>query len=208
MWGCDWEKIQDNDSGFYYKYAPEYTLTSEEDNRDGYEYYMFGQIDSRPNWWLITLRYHQTAIGQYLGISLDGGRGFAVAPCRAYDLLDFGISAVGFYLRDDLSYHVLHFFHTRETVEEFTYIRHFRAVLIFASKMEYQKFLDYVNSNLHRYKSLYAKQGDTMMPHFPDLKGYVMEHFRKEYRDALLMKQMLEEFRTRTIQIEFPEEVE
>ena len=75
---------------------------------------MFGQIDSSPSWWLITLRYHQTAIGQYLGISLDGGRGFAVAPCRAYDLMDFGISSVGFYLRDDLHYRVLHFCHKKK----------------------------------------------------------------------------------------------
>jgi hypothetical protein len=90
----DWEHIQDNDSGYYYKYAPEYTLASEKDDRDGYEYYMFSQTDSHPSWWLITLRYHQTAIGQYLGISLDGGRAFVVAPRRASELLNFGIASV------------------------------------------------------------------------------------------------------------------
>ena len=192
----DWEQIQDNDMGFYYKYAPEYTLISENDDRNGYEYYMFGQIDSSPSWWLITLRYHQTAIGQYLGISLDGGRGFAVAPCRAYDLIDFGISSVGFYLRDDLHYRVLHFCHKKETVEELSYVNYFKAVLIFSSKIEYRQFLSYVKHNLDRYKSLYEQQDDAMMPHFPELKGYVMDHFRKEYRDALVMKKMLEEFRT------------
>lgn len=194
----DWEQIQGHDSGLYYKYAPEYTLISEKDDRDGYEYYMFGQIDSHPSWWMITLKYHQTAIGQYLGISLDGGRGFTVAPRRAYDLLDFGISSVGFYLRDDLSYRVLHFYHKRETVEELSYMNHFRVMLIFTSQVEYRQFLDYVKNNMTKYKSLYEQQSDTRMPVFPELKGYVMEHFRKEYRDALVMKKMLEEFRTGT----------
>lgn len=47
-----------------------------------------------------------------------------------------------------------------------------------------------------------------MMPHFHELKGYNMDHFRKEYRDALVMKQMLEEFRTGIIPRESPIEVE
>ena len=190
-----WERLYDNDSGFYYKYAPEYTLVSEIDNRDGYEYYLFGQVDSRPSWWLITLKYHQTAIGQYLGLSLDGGRAFVVAPHRMHDLLNFGISSVGYYLRNDLSYRVLQFCHKKETVEERSYINHFHAILIFASKIEYLNFLDYVKNNLARYKSLYKQQGDSMLPHFPELKNYIMDHFKKEYRDALVMKKMLEEFR-------------
>ncbi len=202
----DWEQIQDHDSGFYYKYAPEYTLISEKDDRDGYEYYMFGQIDSRPSWWLITLKYHQTAIGQYLGISLDGGRGFAVAPFRADDLLNYGISSVAFYQRDDLSYRTLRFYHKRETVEELSYINHFRAILIFSSRAEYRQFIDYVKNNLVRYKCLYEQQGDTMMPTFPELRGYNMDHFRKEYRDALVMKKMLEEFRTGILSEELSEE--
>lgn len=202
----DWEQIQDHDSGFYYKYAPEYTLISEKDDRNGYEYYMFGQIDSRPSWWSITLKYHQTAIGQYLGISLDGGRGFAVAPYRAYDLLDYGISNVAFYQRDDLSYRTLRFYHKRETVEELSYINHFRAVLIFASRAEYRQFVDYIKNNMDRYKSLYEKQGDTGIPIFPELKGYNMDHFKKQYRDALVMKKMLEEFRTGILSEDLSEE--
>ena len=70
----DWERMQDNDSGYFYKYFPEYTITSEKDeSRTGYEYYMFGQINTAPSWWLITLRYYQTAIEQLQGIALDGG---------------------------------------------------------------------------------------------------------------------------------------
>ena len=157
---------------------------------------------SHSSWWLITLRYHQTAIKQYLGISLDGGRAFAVAPRRAYELLNFGIASVGFYIKDDLRYRVLCFFHKKETSEELSYNNHFRAVLIFSSELEYNQFLDYVKQNLAKYKNLYEQQGDTMMPHFPVLSGYNMDHFKKEYRDALVMNKMLKEFRTGTLPID------
>lgn len=66
--------------------------TAEYDDRNGYEYYLFGQVDSHPSWHLITLKYHQTAIEQFLGISLDGGRCFVTAPLRAIELLEMGIS--------------------------------------------------------------------------------------------------------------------
>lgn len=45
-----------------------------------------------------------------------------------------------------------------------------------------------------------------MMPTFPELRGYNMDHFRKEYRDALVMKKMLEEFRTGILSEELSEE--
>ena len=53
-----------------------------------------------------------------------------------------------------------------------------------------------------KYKNLYEQQGDTMMPHFPVLSGYNMDHFKKEYRDALVMNKMLKEFRTGTLPID------
>jgi hypothetical protein len=151
-----------------------YTSISEKDDRRGYEYYLFGQVDSNPGWWLITLKYHQTSIGQYLGIALDGGRCFVAAPERSLDLLDEGISAYGFYIRDSLSFRVLQFYHKKETSEEYSYISHMQAVLIFQSQSEYANFTNYVKNNLERYKHLYDQQGDQQMPYFPEIKGYII----------------------------------
>lgn len=202
----DWELLQGDTTGYFFKYAPEYTIITEKDDRDGYEYYLFGQVDSRPSWSLITLKYHQTAIGQYLGISLDGGRAFVAAPSRSPELWDFGISCFAYYLRDDLSYRVLQFYHKKEVSEMYSFANHFRAILLFSSKAEYDQFIVYVKNNLVRYRALYEKQGDTSMPSFPELKGYVMDSFRKEFRDGLVLKQMFEEFRYGRGETEYEDE--
>lgn len=191
----EWEPIQDHDLGYFYKYAPEYTFTCESDDRDGYEYYLFGQVDTRPSWWLITLKYHQTAIAQYLGISLDGGRAFVVAPRRAYDLSD-DVSGFGYYLQDSLRYRLLQFYHKRETCEEYSYDTYMGSVVIFESKFEYEQFIRYVKVNMPRYQKLYSEQGEEGMPYFPNLDGYVMDAFKKEYRDAIIIKRMLREYRS------------
>lgn len=137
----DWERMQDNDSGYFYKYFPEYTITSEKDeSRTGYEYYMFGQINTAPSWWLITLRYYQTAIEQLQGIALDGGNVFVVAPMREYDLYRTSISPFGFYIWDDLRYRLLGFFHAKESAEEYPYTIYMKAITLFQSESEHTDF--------------------------------------------------------------------
>lgn len=140
----DWETIHGLDMGYFYKYAPEYTLICESDDRNGYEYYIFAQVDKRPSWWMITLKYHQTAIAQYLGIALDGARGFAVVPEMAFSLHD-EISGFGYYIRDDLRYRILQFYHKKETAEECSFNKHMNAVVTFQSTYEYKRFALYEN---------------------------------------------------------------
>ena len=188
--------MQDNDSGYFYKYFPEYTITSEKDeSRTGYEYYMFGQINTAPSWWLITLRYYQTAIEQLQGIALDGGNVFVVAPMREYDLYRTSISPFGFYIWDDLRYRLLGFFHAKESAEEYPYTIYMKAITLFQSESEHTDFLRYVQTHIGRYKELYAQQDDSELPPISDREGYNMEVFRKEYRDALVIQKMLSEFR-------------
>lgn len=190
----NWEQIQRCDGGYFYKYAPEYTLECEKDDRTGYEYYMFGQVDKTPSWWLITLRYHQTAVGQFLGVSLDGGRSFVVAPERAFDLYEMGISCIGFYT-NGLRLHLLEFYHEKETFEEYSYRNYMNVIVVFNSTYEHEQFMHYVRANQKRYEDIYAQIKESEHLNFPSLKGYNMEHFKKEYRDALVMNRMLDEFR-------------
>lgn len=192
----DWETIQDNDMGFFYKYSPEYTITCEKDeSTNGYEYYMFGQVNTTPSWWLVTLRYHQTAIEQFQGIALDGGRSFVVAPCRAYDLLNTGASSFGFYIQNDLRCRLLEFYHRKETSEEYSYQRYMRAIIVFRSEHEYKSFLNYVQTHVGEYHEISKRRGNTGLPPFPSLSGYDMEPFKKDYKDALVMCDMLSKFR-------------
>lgn len=192
----DWEYIQDNDMGYFYKFAPEYTITSERDEtRTGYEYYIFGQVNTTPSWWLITLKYHQTAIEQLLGLALDGGRSFVVAPSRAYDLYDLGVSAFGYYIQDSLSANLLDFFHDKETSEEYSYRDYLNAIVFFKSQNEQKEFFHYIRKNIKRFKELCSAQGEKGLPYFPEINGYIMDSFKKEYRDAIVIQAMLSEFR-------------
>lgn len=191
----DWEAIQDNDMGYFYKYAPEYTIICDKDSRNGYEYYLFSQINSNPSWWMITLKYHQTAIEKLLGIALDGGRCFVVAPYRAYDLFGTGISCFGFYICDDLKSRLLKFYHKKESVDACSYMQYMESIVVFQSKKEQLDFFDFLKNNTSHYYELCSTQGDKGLPYFHDIKGYNMGVFKKEYRDALVIQKMLAEFR-------------
>ena len=65
----------------YHKHFPEFTIEYDlEDDRVGYEYYLFNQTDTRPHWNEIRIHYHQTMLFSCGGISLDGGRYFTSVP--------------------------------------------------------------------------------------------------------------------------------
>ena len=179
---------------YFYKYAPEYTFSCEPDDRDGYEYYILGQLDTQPSWWMITLKYHQTAIAQFLGLALDGGRSFVIAPDRARDLMTHESLGVGFYIKSDLNHQLLEFFHCLETVDQYSYEIYMRAIIIFESKNEYERFICYVKANMSHYKELFSKQ-DVKFPTPQKLKGEYLNTLVQNYRDALVLKKMLEEFR-------------
>lgn len=196
----DWYSMQDQNMGYFYKYSPEYTITCEKDIcTDGYEYYIFGQVDTRPSWYLITLKYHQTSIELFQGLSLDGGRSFVIAPQRAYDLMDADISSIGFYICDDLRARLLEFYHCKDTSDEYAYRAYMRSMIVFRSEREHKQFIRYVKENKERYNVLYAQQGDKGLPHFPEIEGYIMDTFKNEYRDALVIQKMLTEFRNGTL---------
>ena len=80
-----WESSPlDFDNMKYYRKYPEYRIVSEKDDtRDGYEFYLFSQVDSHPHWYVTTLYYHQTPLETFLEIAMDGGRWSAVAPQRS-----------------------------------------------------------------------------------------------------------------------------
>ncbi|MCR3922022.1 MAG: ATP-binding protein, partial [Firmicutes bacterium] len=86
---ADWIDSSD-ESRMYYKYAPEFVIeqVSAADDRDGYEFYLFGQYDSRPHWYDINLYYHQTLLDSLGGTALDGGRYFTATPNTAGLSLD------------------------------------------------------------------------------------------------------------------------
>ena len=192
----EWDSIDDLDMAYYYRRAPEFTIACERDeDRTGYEYYSFGQMNSSFSWWRITLKYYQTAIKQFLGLTLDGGRIFVVAPCRAYELNHIGASAVAYYVHNDLRSRLLEFFHQKETADEFSYSIFLKAIIVFESENERNSFFDYINRNPIPYRELLAHVDDKELPCFPEIRGMNMDEYKKDYRDALVLQKLLIEYR-------------
>lgn len=197
----DWSASPiEHELSMFYKYSPEFVLRREYDEtRTGYEFYLFGQMDTSPRWYLVTLYYHQTALKQFIGASLDGGRCFVIAPNISgisFSELDAWDVNYRYYEKESLDYTLLCFFGQDKTFEyTYAYDCYMKCVLLFDSESERKQFEQYVECNESRYRELYSAQGDTGLPYFSDIEGYNMNAFKKDYCNALVMQKMLVEFR-------------
>lgn len=198
----DWENSPSQEDKKYYKYAPEYTIEhtfEPDDHRDGYEYYLFAQTDSRPHWCDIRICYHQTVLADMGGVILDGGRYFTATPNTD------GIS-LNRYAHWDVAYKYMIKGELNHLVHEFYYVddgdeaRHAHneyegCLLFFDSSNEHEEFKDFVRANWHR-KEEYAI--DIWIPHMEQINGYNMDAFKEQYRNVQILRRMLEKFRNIT----------
>lgn len=183
----------------FYKYSPEFIIREElDETRTGYEFYLFGQMDNRPRWYTVTLYYHQTALEQFTGAALDGGRCFVITPdISGVSFTSYSSWDVSFlyYIKDSLKHILLRFYYNNESSDYYYAFRRFsECFLLFNSESERLRFEAYIKQNENRYRELYSEQGDTGLPFFPDLEAYIMEEFKKDYRNALVLRKMLAEF--------------
>ena len=197
----NWAKSTINtDCVKYYIFSPEYVIKLEWDRaRTGYEFYFFGQMNHEPSWLIITLNYYQTTLDQFICASLDGGRCLVVAPSLSrvsFTRIDSWDVSYRYYEENSLEY-ILTQFLRDENDEEYMYAYYklMKCVLLFDSEIERKQFEEYVRQNESHYRDLYSAQGDTRLPYFPDIEGYNMDAFKTDYRNALAMQKMLEEFR-------------
>lgn len=193
-----WDSLDSEESHFY-KLAPEFTLRCEHDEeRRGYEYYVFGQIDSVPNWYHIYLYYHQTMIYHTIGISLDGGRYFTAVPnydsFHSYTERD----SIWFYsyVGGTLQFLLYDFYsHRCETEDSRMAQRTFlNCIPIFSSVDEKKSFLAYAMSNFRRDRKL--DTNSHFMPPFPASlpNGTNVDYFKRAYHDALVITDLYHEF--------------
>lgn len=194
-----WANSPASEDKKYYKYAPEFTIDhtyEPEDGRDGYEYYLFAQTDSRAHWSEIRICYHQTVLAELGGVILDGGRYFTATPDRD------GISLTEYH-NWDVPYRYMVKGNLNHLVHEFYYVddgdeaRHSHneyegCILIFEDEKEHQRFKIYVRKNWDR-KDEFVN--DIWIPHMEQLPGYNMDAFREEYLNVQILRRMLQEFR-------------
>lgn len=191
------------DMSKYYKFAPEFTITSESDeSRTGYEYYLFSQLDSRPHWYLVTLKYHQTPLEQFQGIGLDGGRCFVIAPNRAifsFDKYHKNLISYSFYVKTSHRYKLNTFFlRTEPPCENYQYESFCDFVLFFDTEEEQNDFQDFVTSHQNLFNEIYPKYESEKPIHYEQIKGYKEDAFLDNYRNVLTLKDMLSVFWMKT----------
>lgn len=162
------------------------------------EFYLFNQYDSHPRWYDINIYYHQTLLYSLGGVALDGGRCFTSTPRtdgislykESYQHWDISYK---YFVKGSIEYTV-HLFHiTDDMDEELTARQRFlECVLIFESEFERAKFNDFVIVNYDKYN---IDAFRNRLPYFPDLEGYNMDEFKKDYLQSQLLQQMLKDFR-------------
>ena len=196
----DWSNSPNGEMEKYFNLFPEYKITYDfaENSNYGHKVYLFNQTNSNPCWMEIELYYHETLLMQFRGISLDGGRYFT--PCPRID----GFSVGQYYDdkiyfdymdQDSFVYKLNEFFYRFDINDESIIARRkfFDIVLLFENEDERKKFKYYAFVKWEEYKEKYEK--DINVDHIPQFEIYTKDAFKQEYKNSMILKKMLDEYR-------------
>lgn len=178
----------------YYKTNPEYVIEIENDDRDGYEYYLFNQMDPRPHWSTIRLKYYNTVLIEYSGIALDGGRYFSIAPRKkiiSYNRNDF--ICFCYFTKDSLEYRVHEFYYRSKyegSDESIAHRQFMESILIFETGNQLNEFMRYVKPVFKEYSCTKRH----LVPHINLPSGYKDDAFQKDWTVFFKLSELYEQF--------------
>ena len=184
----DWNSI-DGQQSFYNLRFPEFRIETEcDNNRNGYEYYCFSQINSRPSWYKVFLKYQETIIDETLGISLDGGRFFTVVPNSLFSYRnEFFYAYIDGTLQNDLN----DFFLNMTIGTDYdSQLRWRECIPVFESKEEKVEFMEYL-------KRVEVKPDKRLEQLIPDQlqNGEEGQRYKVQYPMSIAIVKELEQFR-------------
>lgn len=196
----DWLDVPDDSSMTrqYYKYSPEYIIEyCECDDRNGYEYYLFSQRDSRPRWYNIYVKYHQTTLFSTIGVGLDGRRAFTNVPSTDFLFNDWRMErnvVLKYYIKGSKEMILYDFFGDYDNDEAmYARDRFEECILIFSSEAEKESFKEYAAS---KWSERQNYLNDVILPHMELPQDYCEDAFKEDYENAIVLKKMLDEYRT------------
>ncbi len=177
----------------YFKYHPEYTLEMEKDDRNGIEFYMLGTyvMELHPQWWMITLRYHQTILDQVLMLGLDGSRCIVAAPDHEYVHYSHNKWLfINCYVHDSITYKVhLHYCDLNDQCVWSAYDNFMRCIVEFENDDEKDQFVQYMEDHEREYDEYMLREYD--LPSTYGLpKEYSKDNLLLQYKQALAVKDM------------------
>lgn len=183
-----WESI-DGQQTFFYKTFPEFRIEIERDeDRCGYEYYCFNQLDSHVGWYFIRLKCHETEINKTSGISLNRGNFFAAVPS---DAVQSGSDYIYCYVKETLQYDLMRFCLSKMTDTDYdSKARWNECMLVFKSENEKEDFIKYLKTEDIKPITKYDACVPGKAPNGEDGARY-----RRQLSQAIGMTKLLEEFR-------------
>lgn len=98
-----------------------------------------------------------------------------------------------YFTKETFKYKLNEFFFFQESFsDKFARMNFFQVVLLFENEDEHNKFNRYIKENWEK-RDEYLK--DVYIPHIPNLSEYKEGTFVEEYKNALILNKMLNEFR-------------
>ena len=185
----------------YYKFSPEYTIEQKwEEDRDAPEYYMLNQCDPTPHFKRAVVKYYGTQICDVLVAVLDGGRYSSSIPEWGFMLwwgstrLDADVSYC-YFNEDSLGWKFHLFLYDEGSSEARIARRKFLdMVLLFPNENYRQEFEYFVQENRGEFEERFADTRKPYVPNLPD--NYVLEYFEKQIKQAQVLREMLDEYRS------------
>ena len=183
-----WESV-DGQQSFFYKPFPEFRIETERDNdRSGYEYYCFSQINSRPGWYFIRLKCHETIVDETSGICLDGGRFFTVVPDTTFRS---GQDFMYAYMEDTLQNDLCNFFLAKTIGTDYdSRLRWRECIPVFESEEERNEFVVYLRTVDIKPNKKYERLVPNKLQNGGDGRS-----FRSQFTRAIAITELLDEFR-------------
>lgn len=193
----DWAN---NENGYYHIYKPEYTIEREEEEFDGRgsdEFYSYAQANESTSYYMLNIKAKGTTIDSYQIVCLDSGRlcvpvsewGYIHFSHGTYDLIGYK-----YYVRGSHRELLMRFMYDPENGDQRYAFHNWEAVtLFFDSEAEKNAFQDYIEYEIGEVKQrIEASDEYDYIETGNELKtaGY-----KRSLRCALVLKEMLEEFR-------------
>lgn len=186
-----WMSI-DGRQSWYYEFAPEYKLETEDDkNSTAYEYYCFSQLHHCPSYSTIKLMYHTTIMYETKLIHLDGGKLTTAIPTSHI----FGFVPYYYYISDSIEYLLDCFYGNKASDDMYTRVAYDnwdQCVPCIGTKEQADVFFEWLTT-----KTI-PQETNRRIPAIPDI---IREHndedgkpYREQYKSAMIINDMLEGF--------------
>ena len=181
----------DGEQSWFYKTYPEFKIETERDeDRNGYEYYCFSQMDPRPAWYNVYLKCWNTVIQNNSAVSIDGARLFTAVPeinTLGYEIGNFFYS----YTEGTFQYDLNRFFlHNTTGVDRDSIWRWYECIPVFKSEAERRAFVAYL-------KEEGVREPKSKVFSVPDKldNGEKTDMYKKQYPRSVAIVEMLDEYR-------------